>query len=293
MLRILAVALWCGSWAIAQERQPILTADGQPIKVIVGTTVITPANPPRLETPPPVAGHTIVEPEILPHPRVLATDEAAKPRRVGLLTYLVGETMAYVDERRSQVRPASHQTLGDKAPALLTESIREIKTGPALPPQEIHVTHTAVAPEPPPFAVGMLQQAVAIIAAVVVLGFVMLGAYLLVLRKYAPFTSLFQVQVVGGGMGQGVPFMPAALADAEKTADPFAEVTPNFELGPTYEEEMALKALASERQELAVLEHIADLNATVQRELKLQGYLSDEPPAQSALETLTNPEPAV
>jgi hypothetical protein len=293
MLRVLAVALWCGSWAVAQERSPILTDDGQPIKVIVGTTVITPTNPPRLHTPPATSGGVVVEPEVLPYPRILAVDEAAKPRQMGLLNYLFDETMAFVKERRSQVRQASHQTLSDKEPALLTDTVRDTK--PVLPvaPQEVHVTHTAVAPEAPTFAAALLQQTVAIIAAVVVLGFVMLAAYLLVLRKYVPFTSLFQVQVVGSGIGTGVPFMPTALAEAEKANDPFADVTPNFELGPTYEEELAFKAAASERQELAVLEHIANLNAAVQHELKQQGYLSDEPPAQSALETLTNPEPAV
>jgi hypothetical protein len=183
---------------------------------------------------------------------------------------------------------------------MLHESIRE-NTGLTvplpLPPQEVHITHTAATTEAPHFTTVVMQQTVAILIAVVILALLTLAAYFFVLRKYVPFHSLFQVQVVGSG---GAPFLPAALATSELVADPFADVTPNFELGPTYEEEMAMKVLASERQEMAVLAHLADLNATIQQELHEQGFLNADPTECTALETLTqtedpmtHPEPAV
>jgi hypothetical protein len=286
MLRILTALAFCASAAVAQDKRPILTNDGQPIKVIIGTKVINSKTQPlaSLESP---------KPEILPMPRVLATDNPTLPKRVGWLTDIVSDTIRHF-EVRGHVARASHKTLGDIAPNILHESIRENTAAiipTPLPPQEVHVTHTATTAEAPHFTTVVLQQTVAILIAVVILALLTIAAYFLVLRKYVPFQSLFQVQIVGSGV-------PVALTSEPK--DSFADITPNFEMGPTYEEELTLKALASERQEMAVLAHIADLNLTLQQELQEQGLLSTEAHEGNELETvthsedpLTHPEPAV
>lgn len=297
MVRSLAVFLTVASasFALAQRGQPILNDEGNPVKVIVGTKVVTPDRPPRLPNPLP-SGLTDTppsSPEVLPIPRIAVVDDLAIPRRIGMVPYLLGETISFLEDRRDTIKNASHKTLGGEEPAKLHESMREttpiVVTAPT--PPAVHVTHTAAPAESPHFTTVVMQQTAAILAAVVILAVMTLAAYFFVLRKYVPFTSLFQVQVVGGGVASGVPFVPAALA--EPANDPFADVTPNFELGPTYEEEMAMNQAAQERQEMAVLAHIAELNIAIQSELKEQGLLSDEAPERSALETLTQPEPAV
>lgn len=116
-----------------------------------------------------------------------------------------------------------------------------------------------------PWLRGTLGQMLVLLGALVVI-LLMLSAIFLTLLKW--FGPVLRVEFVnrGGAFPLLVPqAAPATILDAIPVED--ESIAPNFELGPTYAEEQAMKAETEKQQEQAVLQQVFEQNLQVLEEI--------------------------
>lgn len=250
---ILAITVLAFSTVHAEE-----TRSSKP-RMIVGTRVIEAAPP----TPPPGRLPATLE-ESLPPPREVTVVSAPAESSPGTLPLSLQTLL-----RDSTTTPAARV----ETDRVDRQTIVRESTIPPAPPQVIVAPMTETSNDT---TTMILRQTIAVLVAVVLVLFVVGLAGAIAFRRYAP--ALFQVQVVGA---PPTPFIPPVIAAAEQaaaTGGSYVEPEPNFELGPTYEEELLLKEQESERQALAILERIADDNLALRQELAQSESVEDPAP---------------
>jgi hypothetical protein len=271
-----AAAVWAvlalAAPAVAQE-SPVPTADdGRPIRMYVGTRLVSqgdvkPAAPTYLTVPPRVVAVDPPPLELPPRigrfmPPAWAEDAPVVrlqgSRRVGLLPYILGEAILYASNQQATMRTASDRVV-PAIPAKIPDSIRE----PQPPATEVRIVHAAHEPAPAPdFTTVVLTQMAAFVGSALVVFVLLFPICVFVLRRSVPATAPVQVHMVGAPMSPPVVAEPVAAEPP-----PYVEPEPNFELGPTYEEELQMRQEAEARQELAVLEQLAAVNVAMRQEL--------------------------
>jgi hypothetical protein len=158
-----------------------------------------------------------------------------------------------------------------------------------------NVNVTMPEPAPPiakPFYETVMAQMLAVLAALTIFCTIITLAHFFLIRRYGTsIFPLFRVEVVAqppevreGPPPANYPGFGAPPERAQKSFDELfpppeeeAPIQPNFEIGPTYEEERALREEAERQREAAVLQHIVDLNRQLQEELR-QTQPADEAP---------------
>jgi hypothetical protein len=120
----------------------------------------------------------------------------------------------------------------------------------------------------PTFSTVVLTQMAAIVGSIVVLTVLFFGTHLLLARRGGGLGSLFRVELVGAGVGgHSQAYAEAELVPPEPMPEPWGEAQPNFEIGPTYEEEKLQREEAERNKEKAVLQQIFEMNQKIQEEI--------------------------
>jgi len=229
-------------------------------------------------------------PEHLSAPRELASPKA-EPERVPPVTINVAAPdpgwghmaalMAEQDNARrlghlerdteSMRRQLAEQTAIRRAsaeqpvPARLPESA--LNDSKESPPATVKVESASGGQ--PTFSTVVLTQMAAIVGSIVVLTVLFFGTHLLLARRGGGLGSLFRVELVGAGVGGGHSqgYAEAELVPPEPMPEPWGEAQPNFEIGPTYEEEKLQREEAERNKEKAVLQQIFEMNQKIQEEI--------------------------
>lgn len=145
----------------------------------------------------------------------------------------------------------------------------------------VHAPATAVVDKP--LYVTVMAQMLAVLAALTIFcGIILLAHFILIRRNGGSILPLFRVEVVNQAPyvneGPPIPVDPPwgkhaerAQISLEELVGPAADeapIEPNFEVGPTYEDELAQREQAAEQQEQAVLQYIAEMNQHLRDEIK-------------------------
>lgn len=298
-----AVALVVAGTASLAVAQPAPT--GPRTKIWYGTTLINPdpvvvpelAPEPRdvspvFEPPPPLPGR--LSPAVLAprwdHAGSLVLTGMLLQRRIDQGIERVGTVARplrgiFQPESTRPVLPALHATTESQHPTI------PVPESPRLLPENIHhpeSPHRASSPPPATVVVEVPQpvassflsqvatQMTAILGALVLVLIALQLAHWFLLRRYGVgLFSLFRVEVVGApstsppspAPASDEAFLAVAAAAAPVESETWQRPEPNFEIGPTYEEERQILAEAERQKEAALLQYLFELNVKIQDEL--------------------------
>lgn len=137
----------------------------------------------------------------------------------------------------------------------------------------------------------VLTQLAAIVGAIVIVSVLFFCLQLMFLRRSGGLGSLFKIEMIGThAPSAGEPAPIAEAIPPEPEPEPWGEVTPNFDIGPTYEEERQMAEEAERNKDKALLMHIFQENQKMQEEISnlppdMDPALMEAPESMELMET--------
>ena len=164
----------------------------------------------------------------------------------------------------------------------ITQPIPTPAPAPAPAPAPVVEAPKPAEPPQPSFVGGVLANMVAILGALAILLLVLVLAHVVMVRRYGrSFGPFLRVEVVAAPQPAApqhaapVPLPPPDLNEVLESgthlvppAEEEAPPLPNFEMGPTYEEEQLFKQEEERQKEAALLQHLFEQNLELRRQVK-------------------------
>jgi hypothetical protein len=271
--------VWHGTQLVEADPASVETVETAPAPRVVESK---PAEPDRL---PPIHVQ-LQQPQIGIEALHALIAEMGNARRIDRLEQTTGAIQKQLDKQG--VRQTSNV---ESAPAKLPESALNPQGTPNYDQAAALKVDLGRPDAQPSWTTMILTQLAAIVGSIVIVTILFFGVHLLLVRRSGGgLGSLFKIELIGTHAPSAGDVLPMAEAiPADPLPESWGEPTPNFDIGPTYEEERQMREDAERNKERALLMHIFEENQKDQEEIR---DLPEDAETENEVDEVAHSQPA-